>query len=105
MAPDSEKPEKRARKAAVAMRYHPREQAVGQVVARGQGRLAEQIIELARAHGIPIKEDPDLVEILSRLQILEDVPPEIYILAAEMLGFSFRLNADWAGRSEPGDRS
>ena len=105
MSSDPEKPAKRGRKKALAMRYHPEEPALGQVLARGQGKLAEQIIALAREHGIPIKEDPDLVEILSRLQILEEVPPEIYILAAEFLGFSFRLNADWADRLEDGEKA
>lgn len=105
MKRDPDQPARRGRKKALAVGYHSEEPALGRILARGQGKLAEQIIELARAHGIPIKEDPDLVEILSRLQILEEVPPEIYILAAEFLGFAFRLNSDWAGRDGDGNQS
>jgi flagellar biosynthesis protein len=100
MADREKKNSKRRSRAAVALRLHPEHEGAQEMLARGRGRLADQIIELARAHGIPIKEDPDLVEILTRLQIMEELPVEIYILAAEFLGFGFKLNTDWAARGQ-----
>ena len=79
-------------KKAVALRYKPDDDHAPRVTAKGTGRLAEQIIEMARKHGIPVKDDPDLVEILSRLDLLDVIPPELYVVVAELLAFVYRLN-------------
>lgn len=83
---------KKKQKKAVALRYKPSEDHAPKVTARGQGRIAEKIIELARRHGIPIKDDPDLIEVLSKLDLHEAIPPTVYIAVAELLAFVYSLN-------------
>lgn len=62
------------------------------LTARGAGKLADKIIALAEEHGIPVKEDPDLVSLLARLDLEQAIPPELYPLVAELLGFAYELN-------------
>jgi flagellar biosynthesis protein len=59
--------------------------------AKGVGTLAERIIQLAREHNIPIKEDPDLVELLVQLDLEQEIPPELYKVVAEILAFVYSL--------------
>lgn len=79
-------------KKAVALRYRPEQDQAPKVSAKGSGRIAEKILALAKEHGIPIKEDPDLVEVLARLQVDDEVPPEVYVVVAEILAFVYRSN-------------
>jgi flagellar biosynthesis protein len=79
-------------KKAVALKYKPGDDHAPRVTAKGTGRLAERIIEMARKHGIPVKDDPDLVEVLSRLDLDDQIPPELYVVVAELLAFVYRLN-------------
>ncbi len=80
------------KKKAVALRYQPEKSNVPKVTAKGEGRIAEKIIEIAKKHNIPVKDDPDLVEVLSKLEIEEEIPPDIYIAVAELLAFVYSLN-------------
>jgi len=66
----------------------------------GSGRMADQIIDLAKKSGIPVNDDPNLVEALSRVNIDQDIPPEFYSLIDEILGFAYRLN-DSMAQEEP----
>ena len=84
--------EKGKRKQAVALRYRPDKDTAPRVAAKGSGLIAEKIIELAREHGIPVKDDPDLLEVLSKLDIEEEVPPTVYVAVAELLAFVYSLN-------------
>ena len=84
--------EKENRKQAVALRYRPDKDTAPRVAAKGSGLIAEKIIELAREHGIPVKDDPDLLEVLSKLEIEEEVPPTVYVAVAELLAFVYALN-------------
>ena len=59
---------------------------------KGQGALAEKLLELARQHDIPIRHDKNLLEILSRLDLNEEIPPEVYQVVAEILAFICRLS-------------
>jgi flagellar biosynthesis protein len=79
-------------KKAIALEYKPGDDHAPRVTAKGTGRLAERIIEMARKHGIPVKDDPDLVEVLSRLDLHDEIPPELYVVVAELLAFVYRLN-------------
>ncbi|MGD8562217.1 MAG: EscU/YscU/HrcU family type III secretion system export apparatus switch protein [Desulfarculaceae bacterium] len=83
-------------KKAVALGRDPKEERPPQVTAKGQGRVAEKIIALAREHHIPIQEDPDLVEVLQHLDLEEQVPPEVFAVVAEILTFIYNCNTKWA---------
>ncbi len=78
---------------AVALKYDGKEDIAPRVKAKGVGAVADKIIELAKKHGVPIKDDPDLVEILTQLEIDEAIPPEIYVAVAELLSFVYSLNS------------
>ena len=88
---------KKKQKKAVALQYKPGEDYAPKVTAKGEGRIAEKIIELARRHGIPIKDDPDLIEVLSKLDLHESIPPTVYIAVAELLAFVYSLNKKQQG--------
>lgn len=75
----------------MALRYHSGEDSAPRVVAEGGGMLAERIIELARAHGVAIKEDPLLVEALSKVEVGECIPPELYAVVAEVFAWLYHL--------------
>jgi flagellar biosynthesis protein len=93
-----EKPPRAMIKKAVALRYQPARDQAPVVSAKGQGRLADKIIALAQEHGVPIKEDPDLVEVLARLEVDQEIPPDLYLVVAEMLAFVYKANDRWRER-------
>ena len=85
-------PSKRRRQIAVALGYRAEEGQAPRVKAKGRGLVAEQIIARARAHGVPIQSDPDLVEVLAALDLDMEIPEEIYAVVAELLAFIYRTN-------------
>lgn len=82
----------RKSKKAVALRYKASEDDAPRITAKGTGLVAEKIIDMARKYGIPVKDDPDLVEILSRLDLDSEIPPKLYVVVAELLAFVYGLN-------------
>ena len=86
---------KASRKKAVALRYDPEKEASPKIVGKGAGHLAEKLLELAKKHNIPIHEDSDLVNILSKLELNEEIPPAAYIAVAEVLAFIYRTNKSY----------
>jgi len=82
-------------KKAVALRYDKEKEAAPAVIGKGQGLMAEKILELAREHNIPVHEDSDLAEILSRLDLQAEIPPETYVVVAELLAFIYRTNESY----------
>ena len=77
-------------KKAVALKYEPSKMDAPVIVAKGSGLLAERILETAKEHGVPVQEDPALVEVLSKLDLDQQIPPELYYLVAEVLSFIYR---------------
>lgn len=75
----------------VALRYEPKKERAPRVVAKGRGYLADKILDLAREHNIPVRQDRNLLQILSRLDLNDEIPPEIYKAVAEILAFIYRL--------------
>jgi flagellar biosynthesis protein len=81
-------------KKAVALKYDRETADAPKVIAKGKGKIAQNIIELAQKHDIPIKDDPDLIEVLSSLEIDEEIPSEIYVAVAELLAFVYSINSN-----------
>jgi len=81
------------RKTAVALKYDPAKDGAPKLSAKGSGDVADNIIELAKKHGIPIKDDPDLVAVLSKLKIDDEIPSEVYVVVAELLAFVYSANS------------
>ncbi|MEW6115869.1 MAG: EscU/YscU/HrcU family type III secretion system export apparatus switch protein [Nitrospirota bacterium] len=78
------------RKKAAALRYTPQKDAAPKVVAKGSGAIAEKILQIAKEHNIPLKDDPQLVEVLSALDLYQEIPPELYRAVAEILAFIYK---------------
>ncbi len=77
---------------AAALKYDTRKDSAPKVIAKGQGIVADKIIELAKKNNVPIKSDPGLVQILSKLDIDEQIPVELYRAVAEILAFVYSAN-------------
>jgi flagellar biosynthesis protein len=77
---------------AAALKYDTRKDASPKVIAKGQGIIADKIIELAKKNNVPIKSDPVLVQMLSKLDIDEQIPVELYKAVAEILAFVYSAN-------------
>lgn len=84
-------------KKAVALKYEAERDKAPKVIAKGRGFIAEKIIELARHHGVPMKEDNALVEVLSKLDIYEEIPLELYKAVAEILVFVYQVKGKIKG--------
>jgi len=56
------------------------------------GKVAEKIITLGRRHGVPVRGDRHLIEILSTLELYEEIPDELYQAAADMLAFLYTMS-------------
>lgn len=88
---------------AVALHYDDARGQTPKVVARGHGSMAEQIIAAARAAGVDIVEDADLLEVLGRIPVDQEIPPELFQAVAEILAFLYRMNGRYeAGQEEEG---
>jgi len=81
------------RSSAVSLKYDKGRDRAPKVTAKGQGRVAQEIIRIAKENGIPIREDEDLLELLYPLELEQEIPPELYSVVAELLAFLYRLNS------------
>ena len=77
---------------AVALKYDKDKDHAPKVIAKGRGEIAEKILEIAKAHNLPLYEDKNLVQILEALDLETAIPPELYRAVAEVLAFIYRLN-------------
>ncbi|MBM3803027.1 MAG: hypothetical protein FJW26_12060 [Acidimicrobiia bacterium] len=78
------------RSKAAALRYEKGKDPAPRVVAKGQGHIAERLLQLAKDHSIPVHEDPALVEILSKMDLEDYVPAECYRVVAEILAWIYK---------------
>ena len=83
-----------SRQLAVALGYEPDRMLAPRVLAKGRGAVADAILKAAREAGIPIKEDTDLVQVLEKLDIDAEIPPELYKVVAEVLAFVYRMSGE-----------
>lgn len=78
------------RSLAVALKYAPGT-AAPVVVAKGRGLIAEEIIARAREHGVYVHESPELVALLSQVDLDDQIPPQLYVAVAELLAWIYRV--------------
>lgn len=83
--------EEKKRKQAIAIQYNPDEVAP-KILASGTGIIADKIIEKAKSSDVPLYEDNKLANTLSKLDIGEYIPPELYSIVAEILVFVDNLD-------------
>ncbi|MBV9564889.1 MAG: EscU/YscU/HrcU family type III secretion system export apparatus switch protein [Bradyrhizobium sp.] len=78
---------------AVALHYdRSRKGGAPTVVAKGKGAIGAKIIEVAKAHDVPIEENEVLAGALSNVELGEEIPEELYKAVAEVLVFVMRLS-------------
>lgn len=86
---------------AVALGYQPAQDQAPHVVAKGQGWLARQIVEIAEANGIEVREDADLAQILAQVDVDSEIPLEAFTLVAEILSYVYEKNKTWPDGISP----
>ncbi|MFH1022654.1 MAG: EscU/YscU/HrcU family type III secretion system export apparatus switch protein [Planctomycetota bacterium] len=79
------------RQVAVALAYDA-DSPAPHVAAKGWGEMAREILRVAEAHGVPVREDRDLAAVLSKLSLGQQIPEELYRAVAEVLAFIYRMN-------------
>ena len=85
---------------AVALQYDKEHDDAPRVVASGKGVVADQILSLAFAHGVKVREDADLVNILSEIDVDSVIPLEAFTAVAEILNYVYQANSLY-GHSQP----
>ncbi|WP_206521824.1 EscU/YscU/HrcU family type III secretion system export apparatus switch protein [Thermotoga sp. Ku-13t] len=75
------------RELAVALGYDPDRFDAPFVIAKGKGEIARKIIEEAKKHNVPIVRSPELVRKLYELEVLQQIPEELFVAVAEILVF------------------
>lgn len=92
MVAKSDEPVDTKKKKAVALRYDKGRDAAPKVAAKGRGRMAERIVELAEEHGLELHEDADLVEVLEKVELEQEIPLEVYGVVAEIFRYIYEAN-------------
>jgi flagellar biosynthesis protein len=62
------------------------------VTAKGRDKLADQIVQIARQHGIPLQENEPLAAVLSRVELGEEIPESLYLAVAQVIAFAYQLS-------------
>jgi len=88
---------------AVAVAHELADDRPPKVVAGGRGRIAEQILEIAFANGVKVREDADLAQLLSSIDIDTEIPVEAFAAVAEILTYVYQANAQHPPPREHGN--
>lgn len=76
--------ESKSMKKAAALKYDPEQDMAPVVLASGYGPIAEQIIDIAEKHGIPVYRDDSTASMLCMLEVGSNIPPELYQIIASV---------------------
>ncbi len=74
---------------AIALNYD--ETSAPRVTAKGRGLVAEEILKLAAENDIPIKEEPEIIELLATVELGDQIPEALYVAVAEVIAFAYSL--------------
>lgn len=82
---------------AVALTYD--EVDAPRVSAKGTGELAQRILDIAKRHNVPLQENRELVQLLSKIELGDQIPEALYLAVAEVIAFAYYLKGkfpkDW----------
>jgi flagellar biosynthesis protein len=76
---------------AVALKYDHGSASAPTMVAKGKGEIAKQILALAKEHDIHVHQSPELLEVLIRLELGDEIPEALYRAIAEVIAFAYNL--------------
>ncbi len=65
--------------------------AAPRVTAKGRGETAQRIVALAREHGVPVDDDPHLVEVLAQVELGRQVPEVLFVAVAQLIAFAYSV--------------
>lgn len=82
----------------IAVALHYDGESAPRVTAKGRGAVAEQIIERARQHDIPLHADEDLATVLAKVPLGSEIPRELYLAVAEVIAFAYSLSGKVPGK-------
>jgi flagellar biosynthesis protein len=88
------------RQVAIALSYG-NDQGAPKVVAKGRGLIAQAIIERAKQHGVFVHESEDLVGLLMKVELDQEIPVQLYLAVAELLAWLYRLEHEDAPTIPP----
>lgn len=89
---------RKQRKEAVALKYDVDTTTAPVVVAKGKGQVADNILQKAKDHDVPIQEDPTLVQLLGELDINDSIPENLYNAVAEVFAFIYNVDKERKNR-------
>ena len=92
-----DKKNKKARRAA-AISYNPEKAPIPILSAYGEGHVADKIIETALGAGVPVEKDADMVSMLAKMSVGDEIPPELYQVVARLLVFVSQMDESYGGR-------
>jgi flagellar biosynthesis protein len=90
---------------AIALRYEPERDDAPRVTARGRGAIAAQIVAVARDHGVAVRRDHSLAQLLSSLELDSPIPLAAFAAVAEILAHLYRVDQQLARRHGRATRS
>jgi len=82
-------------KSALSLKYKKGRDFAPKVTAKGKGWVAEKIIKMAHENNIPVREDKDLLNLLSEIDVGQEVPESLYKVVAELLAWVYQLNQNF----------
>ncbi|MDH5178629.1 MAG: EscU/YscU/HrcU family type III secretion system export apparatus switch protein [Gammaproteobacteria bacterium] len=85
----------------IAVALHYDEVNAPRVTAKGRGTTAEQILAIAKAHNIPLEENPALVGVLSELELGTEIPEALYLAVAEVIAFAYMVRGRFPKNWKP----
>ena len=83
---------KPSRRTAVALRYDVEKDKAPLILASGRGTVADEILRIAEENKIPLYENKGLADMLAKIEIDTEIPPQLYVLVAEVLFFVYKLD-------------
>lgn len=84
--------EKSAELQVAALGYDAASDHAPKLLAKGRGKVAERIMELADEHALPIHRDPTLISVLGALDVGAEIPPDLYGVIAEVLAWAYHTD-------------
>lgn len=87
----SDNTNKDKKNSAIALKYDPLSGRAPTIVAKGHGEIAEKIIELAQEHDVHIHQNPELLDVLIRLELGDEIPEALYRAIAEVIAFAYNI--------------
>ena len=92
-------------KKATALKYDDTKDNAPKAMAQGSGVRANNIIKIAEQNGIPIKKDEDLVNMLSQIELNQEIPVELYKAVSEIFSFVYEMSNDNQNKEEDEEKT